>query len=83
MVYCGMALGYADETAAVNSLRSERAPVANPAGNSAEGASVKSLLTGAILSLGRLSLNERSFDRKALRRVRGLLFSHGGIALLN
>ncbi|HME39094.1 MAG TPA: nitroreductase [Steroidobacteraceae bacterium] len=26
-VYCGMALGYADETAAVNSLRSERAPV--------------------------------------------------------
>jgi nitroreductase len=27
MIYCGMALGYADETAAVNSLRSERAPV--------------------------------------------------------
>jgi nitroreductase len=27
LVYCGMALGYADETAAVNSLRSERAPV--------------------------------------------------------
>jgi nitroreductase len=26
-VYCGMALGYADKTAAVNSLRSERAPV--------------------------------------------------------
>jgi nitroreductase len=26
-VYCGMALGYPDETAAVNSLRSERAPV--------------------------------------------------------
>jgi len=28
MVYCGMALGYADESAAVNSLRSERATVA-------------------------------------------------------
>lgn len=28
IVYCGMALGYADESAAVNSLRSERAPVA-------------------------------------------------------
>jgi nitroreductase len=27
LVYCGMALGYAEETAAVNSLRSERAPV--------------------------------------------------------
>jgi len=27
LVYCGMALGYADETVAVNSLRSERAPV--------------------------------------------------------
>ena len=27
MVYCGMALGYADPAAAVNSLRSERAPV--------------------------------------------------------
>ena len=27
MVYCGMALGYADPSAAVNSLRSERAPV--------------------------------------------------------
>src|SRR5271170_3176854 len=27
LVYCGMALGYADEAAAVNSLRSERAPV--------------------------------------------------------
>ena len=27
MVYCGMALGYADEAAAVNSLRSDRAPV--------------------------------------------------------
>jgi len=27
MIYCGMALGYADDTAAVNSLRSERAPV--------------------------------------------------------
>ena len=27
MIYCGMALGYADETAAVNSLRSDRAPV--------------------------------------------------------
>jgi len=27
LVYCGMALGYADQTAAVNSLRSERAPV--------------------------------------------------------
>src|ERR1700733_3717749 len=26
-VYCGMALGYAEETAAVNALRSERAPV--------------------------------------------------------
>jgi nitroreductase len=26
-IYCGMALGYADETAAVNSLRSERVPV--------------------------------------------------------
>jgi nitroreductase len=26
-VYCGMALGYAEETAAVNSLRSDRAPV--------------------------------------------------------
>jgi len=26
-VYCGMALGYADETAAVNALRSDRAPV--------------------------------------------------------
>ena len=25
IVYCGMALGYADETAAVNSLRSDRA----------------------------------------------------------
>jgi nitroreductase len=28
VVYCGMALGYADDTAPVNSLRSERAPVA-------------------------------------------------------
>jgi nitroreductase len=27
LVYCGMALGYADETAAVNSLRSARVPV--------------------------------------------------------
>ena len=27
MVYCGMALGYADQAAAVNSLRSERAPL--------------------------------------------------------
>jgi nitroreductase len=27
LVYCGMALGYADPAAAVNSLRSERAPV--------------------------------------------------------
>jgi nitroreductase len=27
LVYCGMALGYAEETAAVNRLRSERAPV--------------------------------------------------------
>jgi nitroreductase len=27
IVYCGMALGYADETAAVNSLRSDRVPV--------------------------------------------------------
>jgi nitroreductase len=27
MIYCGMALGYADHTAAVNSLRSDRAPV--------------------------------------------------------
>jgi nitroreductase len=27
MVYCGMALGYADPSAAVNSLRSERTPV--------------------------------------------------------
>jgi nitroreductase len=27
MVYCGMALGYADPSAAVNALRSERAPV--------------------------------------------------------
>ncbi|MOA63569.1 hypothetical protein D3C78_1893350 [compost metagenome] len=27
LVYCGMALGYADPTAAVNGLRSERAPV--------------------------------------------------------
>lgn len=27
LIYCGMALGYADETAPVNSLRSERAPV--------------------------------------------------------
>jgi nitroreductase len=27
MIYCGMALGYADRSAAVNSLRSERAPV--------------------------------------------------------
>jgi nitroreductase len=27
MIYCGMALGYADEAAAVNSLRSDRAPV--------------------------------------------------------
>lgn len=27
MIYCGMALGYADPTAPVNSLRSERAPV--------------------------------------------------------
>jgi nitroreductase len=27
LVYCGMALGYADENAAVNSLRSTRAPV--------------------------------------------------------
>ena len=27
MIYCGMALGYADATAAVNSLRSDRAPV--------------------------------------------------------
>jgi nitroreductase len=27
LVYCGMALGYADDTAAVNSLRSDRAPV--------------------------------------------------------
>jgi len=27
MIYCGMALGYADSAAAVNTLRSERAPV--------------------------------------------------------
>jgi nitroreductase len=27
LIYCGMALGYADETAAVNSLRSDRAPL--------------------------------------------------------
>jgi hypothetical protein len=27
MIYCGMALGYADRSAPVNSLRSERAPV--------------------------------------------------------
>jgi nitroreductase len=27
LVYCGMALGYADDTAPVNSLRSDRAPV--------------------------------------------------------
>ncbi|MDZ4776551.1 MAG: nitroreductase, partial [Alphaproteobacteria bacterium] len=27
MIYCGMALGYADESAAVNSLRSDRATV--------------------------------------------------------
>jgi nitroreductase len=27
MIYCGMALGYAETTAAVNTLRSERAPV--------------------------------------------------------
>jgi nitroreductase len=27
LVYCGMALGYADDAAAVNSLRSERAPI--------------------------------------------------------
>src|SRR5580692_5477672 len=27
MIYCGMALGYADDAAAVNSLRSDRAPV--------------------------------------------------------
>ena len=27
MIYCGMALGYADESAPVNSLRSDRAPV--------------------------------------------------------
>ena len=27
MIYCGMALGYADESAPVNALRSERAPV--------------------------------------------------------
>jgi nitroreductase len=27
MIYCGMALGYADETAAINTLRSERAAV--------------------------------------------------------
>lgn len=27
MIFCGMALGYADEAAAVNSLRSERAPL--------------------------------------------------------
>jgi nitroreductase len=27
LIYCGMALGYADETAAVNTLRSERAPL--------------------------------------------------------
>ncbi|MCY1351981.1 Chloronitrobenzene nitroreductase [compost metagenome] len=27
LVYCGMALGYADRSAAVNTLRSERAPV--------------------------------------------------------
>jgi nitroreductase len=27
LIYCGMALGYADKTAAVNSLRSDRAPV--------------------------------------------------------
>jgi nitroreductase len=27
LIYCGMALGYADQTAAVNSLRSDRAPV--------------------------------------------------------
>jgi nitroreductase len=29
LVYCGMALGYADRAAAVNSLRSERAPMAD------------------------------------------------------
>ncbi len=27
MIFCGMAIGYADETAAVNSLVSERAPL--------------------------------------------------------
>jgi nitroreductase len=27
MIYCGMALGYADESAPVNSLRSDRAPL--------------------------------------------------------
>ncbi len=27
MIYCGMALGYADESAKINTLRSERAPV--------------------------------------------------------
>jgi nitroreductase len=27
MIYCGMALGYADETAPINSLRSDRAEV--------------------------------------------------------
>jgi nitroreductase len=27
IIYCGMALGYADDDAAVNSLRSDRAPV--------------------------------------------------------
>jgi nitroreductase len=27
MIYCGMALGYADEAAPVNTLRSERAPL--------------------------------------------------------
>jgi nitroreductase len=27
MIYCGMALGYADDTATVNTLRSERAPL--------------------------------------------------------
>jgi len=27
MIYCGMALGYADESAAVNALRSDRAEV--------------------------------------------------------
>jgi hypothetical protein len=32
MIYCGMALGYADDAAAVNSLRSDRAPVEEFAG---------------------------------------------------